>query len=167
MSIRDLVLFGLVFGAVPFIIWHPYIGVLFWAWLGMMNPHRLTWGMAYNFPFAQLVAIATLVGLLVTKDERRWKAGPEVYVLLVFLLWMSLTTLQALEPDAAFEEWKRVMKIQLMGFVALIVLNSRRHIELLTWVITLSIAFYGVKGGLFTILTGGNFRVWGPEGSYI
>lgn len=30
-----------------------------------------------------------------------------------------------------------------------------------------SLAFYGVKGGIFTILTGGNYRVWGPPGTFI
>ncbi len=109
-------------------------------------------GAAYNFQFAQLIALATFAGMLFTKDERRWKAGPEVYLLMAFLVWMSLTTLGAIEPEAAFGEWKRVMKIQLMRLVALIVLHSRRHIELLIWVITLSVAFYGVKGGLFTII---------------
>ena len=26
---------------------------------------------------------------------------------------------------------------------------------------------FGIKGGIFTILTGGDFRVWGPPGSFI
>ena len=31
----------------------------------------------------------------------------------------------------------------------------------------LSIGFYGLKGGIFTILTGGAQRVWGPPGGFI
>jgi probable O-glycosylation ligase (exosortase A-associated) len=34
-------------------------------------------------------------------------------------------------------------------------------------VIVISLAYYGVKGGVFVLLTGGAFRVWGPAGSYI
>jgi probable O-glycosylation ligase (exosortase A-associated) len=37
----------------------------------------------------------------------------------------------------------------------------------LIWVIALSIGFYSVKGGLFTLMTGGSFTVWGPGGTYI
>jgi putative inorganic carbon (HCO3(-)) transporter len=55
----------------------------------------------------------------------------------------------------------------LMVLVAMVVLYSRRHIIMLTWVLVGSIGFYGVKGGLFTIATGGSYRVWGPVGSYI
>jgi putative inorganic carbon (HCO3(-)) transporter len=167
VAIRDLFLFGFILGAIPFMVVHPYIGVLFWTWVGLMNPHRLTWGFAYSFQFAQLIALATLAGLIFTKDERRWKAGPEVYLLIVFLLWMSLTTFFALEPEAAFDEWKRVIKIQVMGLVALVVLHSRQHINLLIGVLAISIGYFGTKGGVFTILTGGNYRVWGPPDTYI
>lgn len=37
----------------------------------------------------------------------------------------------------------------------------------LLWVIVASIGFFGVKGGIFTIVTGGAFRVWGPPSSFI
>jgi probable O-glycosylation ligase (exosortase A-associated) len=30
-----------------------------------------------------------------------------------------------------------------------------------------SIGFYGFRGGIFTVLTGGNYRVWGPPGTFI
>jgi probable O-glycosylation ligase (exosortase A-associated) len=167
MSIRDIVLFALIFGALPFVLRHPYIGAYLWAWVSIMNPHRLTWGAAFDFQFAQIIAIATFAGMLFTKDERRWKAGPEIYLLLAFIAWVSITTLQAIEPVEAANEWKRVIKIQLMGLVTLVLLHTRTHIQTLVWILALSIAFYGVKGGLFTIITGGQFRVWGPEGSYI
>ncbi len=35
------------------------------------------------------------------------------------------------------------------------------------WVIVLSIGFYGVKGGIFTIVNGGVYRVQGPLGTFI
>ena len=51
--------------------------------------------------------------------------------------------------------------------VAFAAIQSRKHIELFIWVAVLSIGFYGVKGGLFTLLTGGQHRVWGPPGGFI
>ena len=101
MPIRDLSLFGILAVGVPFILLHPWIGVLYWVWIGLMNPHRLSWGPAYNFQFAYIIALLTLAGLLFTKDERRWKGGVEVYLLLAFIAWFSLTTLFAFNPDVA------------------------------------------------------------------
>lgn len=63
--------------------------------------------------------------------------------------------------------WKRVMKIDFMILAALVVLYSKKHITVLIWVVAGSIGFYGLKGGLFTLATGGNYLVWGPPGSYI
>ena len=159
-------MFAVILGGIPFILRHPYIGVLYWTWLSLMNPHRLAY-LAVEVPFAQLIVLTTFAGILFTKDERRWKAGPEVYVLIVLLVWMSVTTLFAFAPNDAFDLWKKVMKIQVMTFVALVVLYSRRHIELFVWALALSVGFYGVKGGVYTIATGGSGRVWGPEGSFI
>jgi putative inorganic carbon (hco3(-)) transporter len=51
--------------------------------------------------------------------------------------------------------------------VTLAVLHTRKHIDWFVWVIVFSLGFYGVKGGLFTLLTGGSYRVWGPPGGFI
>jgi probable O-glycosylation ligase (exosortase A-associated) len=63
--------------------------------------------------------------------------------------------------------WNRVLKIDLMVLAALLVLYSRKHIVALVWVLVVSLGVYGVKGGVFTLATGGGYRVWGPSGSYI
>ena len=49
MPIRDIALFGILAVGAPFMLLHPWIGVLYWVWFGLMNPHRLSWGLAYNF----------------------------------------------------------------------------------------------------------------------
>ena len=59
------------------------------------------------------------------------------------------------------------MKIQLFAFLTLMLLVNRQRMELLIWTIVLSLGFYGVKGGLFTIRTAGNFTVKGPQGTFI
>ena len=57
---RDIVLLLAVMGALPFILRRPPIGILVWSWLAYMNAHRLTWGFAYSFPFAQVVGVTRL-----------------------------------------------------------------------------------------------------------
>ena len=57
---RDILLRLIVAGILPFTLKKPYIGPLLWIWLGIMNPHRLTYGFAYNLPFAQISAVLFL-----------------------------------------------------------------------------------------------------------
>ena len=51
----------MIFATIPFILRKPYIGILVWSWIGFMNPHRLSWGFAFDMPFALIVAIVTLL----------------------------------------------------------------------------------------------------------
>ena len=164
---RDIAITLAVFGALPFILKRPWIGILVWTWLGFMNPHRLAWGFSVSMPFAQIVALCTLVGLLFSKEVKKVPWERETVVLLLFLLWMVFTTFFAVYPSVAWLQLDKVTKILLMIFVAMMVINSPYRVKWLVAVIALSIGFYGVKGGIFTIMHGGVHRVQGPPGSFI
>jgi putative inorganic carbon (HCO3(-)) transporter len=167
MSMRDLALFAIVFAGVPFMLRRPFIGLLFWVWIGIMNPQQLAWGDAATFPFAMIVAVATLLGLLFGRTQLQFKGSGEFVILVLLFLWMSLTTLVAFNPALAFSLWERVAKIQLMVLVAFFVVNTKKQLDALLWVLALSIGYYGIKGGAFTLLTGGGHRVFGPGSSMV
>lgn len=164
---RDIIVTAIIFGTLPFILWRPYIGVLVWTWISLMNPHRLTWGFAYDFPFAYVVAIVTLIALLFSRESKRMPWTRESMVMLAFLAWMLLTTFFAVYPTLAWPHLEKIAKIFLMVFVTLMLMKSRERIDLLVWVMALSLAFYGIKGGIFTIVHGGVYHVRGPAGSFI
>ena len=161
---RDLVVTGIVLGVLPFVLRHAWLGVLLWTWLSIMNPHRLTWGFAYSMPFAAAAAGATLIGLVTTRDPVRLPKQGTVVVLITFILWMCATTAFAFSPVESFDQLVKVLKIQLMTIVALAVLHDKLAINLFVWVNALSLGFFGVKGGIYTIQTAGAGRVWGPGG---
>jgi putative inorganic carbon (HCO3(-)) transporter len=164
---RDIALTLLLFGSIPFILVRPTLGVLVWVWISVMSPHRLTWSFAYEMPWALLIAIATLVGLFFSREPKRLPVTPVTVVLLLLVLWMNITTVFAIDTALSMPMWERVMKIQFMVFVTLFVLNSKDHVKWLIWVLALSVAFFGIKGGLFTLREGGVYRVYGPSGSFI
>ena len=164
---RDFLLAAFLFGSVPFILWRPAIGVFLWVWVSIMAPHRMTFGFAYDFAFAQLIAITTLIGMLFSREPKRLPVTPVTVVLFLLLLWINVTTFFALDTGEALPMWERVMKVQFMVFVTLYILHSKQHIHMLLGVVALSVAFFGVKGGLFTLRGGGESLVWGPPGSFI
>lgn len=167
MSLRDFLVFLAVFAAIPFILRRPTVGIFVWVWLGLMNPHRLAWGPAYDFPFSQLVAIVTLIALLFSREPKQLKGGAATAVLIFFVFWTCVTTAFALVPESAVPMLERVLKIQFVTLLALFLLYSRQHVMALVWVIVLSIGYFSIKGGLFTLLNAGNFLVWGPPASFI
>ena len=164
---RDIFVLLIVFGTLPFIFKRPHIGILLWCWLGYMNPHKLSWGFAHDFPFAQLTALTILFSLLISKSEKKIPHTRETVVLMVFIGWMLITTLFSMYPDLAWAQWNKVWKIQLMTFVTIIVMNKKEYVHAMVWIIALSLGLYGFKGGIFTVLTGGAYAVYGPSGTFI
>ena len=163
---RDLALGPIILALAAYGLLHPWVGILGWTWISVMNPHAYSWRLS-SLPVAAAIAISVLLGVLITKDRRNFFLTRETVALMLFMLWMCITLPFSFYFDLAFSLWNRVMKIDLMILVAMVVLYSRKHITMLVWVLVGSLGFYGVKGGLFTILTGGAHRVWGPVGSYI
>lgn len=165
---RDIAVTLAVFGSLPFIFKRPWIGILVWTWLGFMNPHRMAWGFATSLPFAHIVAVVTLVSMLMKRDEKKtipWER--ETVVLAFFVVWMLITTFFAVYPTLAWVQFEKVVKIQLMIFVAMMLINTPERLKYLVWTIALSLSFYGVKGGIFTIAHGGVHRVQGPPNTFI
>ncbi|MCM8613031.1 putative O-glycosylation ligase, exosortase A system-associated [Accumulibacter sp.] len=164
---RDLLLVGIFLAVLPFALRNTWIGVLLWTWLSLMNPHRLTYGFAYDAPFAATAAGVIFLSLFIGRDKLRMPWSPPVIVLFLFVFWMCVTTAFALSPADSWNQLSKVLKIQVVTAIALMALQERRHIELFIWVNALSIGFYGFKGGLYTVLSGGGGRVWGPTGTFI
>lgn len=157
----------LVFGSVPFILRTPSYGMVAWIWISVMNPHMQGWGFARTFPFAAIIAVATMVSMLVNRERYRLPTNGVVLAFIAFVAWMSLGTLFAFYPDQVGAQLIKVLKIMGMSLIVLMLLKTREHVKWLIWAVVVSLGFYGVKGGIFTLATGGAHRVWGPSGTFI
>ena len=164
---RDILIVAIVLAGAIAALRQPWIGVMLWTWLSIMNPHRYSYGFAYDAPLAAISVLATVLGLIITKDRASPFKSRVVVVLFIFMIWMTLSMLFGVDRAGDYWQWNKVMKIDVMILVALMLLHSKKHILALMWVAAGSLALLGAKGGLFTLLTGGNFRVWGPPGSFI
>ncbi|EHR71986.1 putative O-glycosylation ligase, exosortase system type 1-associated [Burkholderiales bacterium JOSHI_001] len=165
---RDIVLVIIVAGLFIYALRKPWVSPLLWAWLSMMNPHRLTFGFAYSLPMAQAAAGLVLLQFLMPKNRHGFPSVSTAWLMVAFYLWNCVTSLASFNDMAVvWEGWVKVTKIQLLLFITMMMLRGRRQIDALVWVLVISIGFYGVKGGIHTILRGGATMVMGPPGSFI
>ena len=162
---RDLVLLGIIAGCSLIALRRPVIGMFTFAWLGFFNPQNFTWGT--TIPYSQIVAAATIVGYIFSSEKKQFPRQREFSLLV--LLWglFGFTTLFAIYPDRAFPVLQFVSKILLMVFLCMILVDTKEKLFTLLRVISLSIGFYAVKGGIFALSTGGEQLVWGPENSFL
>lgn len=162
---RDIAILLMLIGVIPMILKRPWIGIIAWVVISVMNPHRMAYGFSYSLPIALLIAIATLFGMLFSKAEKRLPITSLTVTLFLFVAWMCITFAFSLYPELAYPQWIKVIKVMFMIFVGMMLLNSRFHLNALLWAVVFSLAVYGVKGGIFTLATGGSFRVYGPPES--
>ena len=161
---RDILIMAIVLAVSLYALRQPWIGVLAWTCLSLMNPHEQFGYAAQTWPVASIVGGSTLVGALFTRDRQNPMLGFPVWMTVVLAIWVTVTLAFSLYFDESLPLWIRSMKIWLMLLVTLALIDNRAKLDALIWVIVVSIGFYGVKGGVFTLATAGNHRVWGPGG---
>jgi putative inorganic carbon (HCO3(-)) transporter len=161
---RDIVIVLFIFGMVPVMIKRPWIGVMMSIWISVMNPHRFGWGFASELPVSAVSICATLIGMVFSRERFRLPLNATTFLLILLPLWMTVTLAFAFHVPEGFERWKSVMKVFFFILVTASVLKNRLHVDSLIWVLVFSVGFFGLKGGIFTVLTGGSSRVYGPPG---
>ena len=147
---RGLLLFFIYFGMLPLIfIITPFVGILMWFWISLMNPHQLVWGAFDWVPWALIVAVATLVSCVLKPSEPKLPPRSKTTVLLLLLMiWVSITSISGIAPRIwIYDGWQASEKMLLMTLVAYMLTNTRERLDQLILVCALSIAFFGAKGG--------------------
>ena len=146
-----------------------------WTWIAYFNPHRYAWGLArYGyFQPAMIVAVPTLIGLLFAPKNIRFITR-ETLLLIALWFWFAFTTFyissvpefagHVKDANAHLEE---VSKILLMTFVTILLVTTKLKLRLLTFMIMVSFGVRAAVVAVWYIRTGGQFTVWGPEGSFI
>src|SRR5678815_1023026 len=164
---RDLFLAPLLLAILFQTFRTPSAGVLGWTWLTLMTPQKLIWGMLSSAPLNLILALATLVMVVFTRDKKKLPAGMTSTLWITFMVFMTITTIFAIVPSHSWELWNRVVKVMLLGLLVPMLMSTQRRIHALVWVIAMCLGYFGVKGGLFTMLTGSGGHVVGPPDSQL
>ena len=165
-GLRDVVFIIVWLGLIPVSLIRPWIGILAWYWIAFMVPHGLTWGFSRTLPVAIGIGGATLLGWAFTKERKPIPRSLTVIGLVLLTIHITLTTVLAFDRDLAMEKWTWVIKVLLMTFVTMTLLQDRAKLRWLYMVTALSLGFYGLKGGIWVFRTGGGERVYGPDMSF-
>lgn len=165
---RDYVIISLVVASLPIGLFRPFYGLLVYAWISYMYPHELAWSFAKTLPVAKWSVLSVLGGLVMSPSLNPAALRQRENIAMLFL-WCTFTfsCFFAFYPDQAWAKWTDVSKLIFMSLLASMLLRDRARIRQFLLVIAVSLGFYGFKGGLFGLVTGGNEMVLGPGDSII
>jgi putative inorganic carbon (HCO3(-)) transporter len=164
---RDIFLLVAAAGGIGLSLFYPFAGVLLWAWFTVANPHMEAYGFARTLPFNMIIAGATILGILLSRERKLPAADGLLWLCGLFLVWCTLNGFAAVDPDWSWPYWDRTWKVFAFGLFAAMLARDKIRLHALTWIVVISLFYYGVKGGLFTILSGGGSHVYGPQGTII
>jgi putative inorganic carbon (HCO3(-)) transporter len=164
---RDIALSLAILVALGFTILDPFAGVLLWTWFTLQNPHEEAYGFSKSIPLNFIIAIVT-IGAWLLSGERKLPPGRFlIWAMVIFIAWTTFNSFFAFSPGWSWPFWDRTWKIFALALIVATLATNRVRIHAVIWTIVLSLFYYGVKGGIFTLVTGGNFHVEGPEHSII
>ena len=146
----------LYFGLLPAIPFFPFIGVLLYHWLDYLPPDEVYTLTLFPGYLALITGALTFLGWLMV-EKKSWPRPALIALLMaVLLLWMNITFLSALAPDAAAFKWDRTVKV--IGFAILTaqMLSTRARMEAYMWALVLSASYFAIPSAIKVIVSGGS-----------
>jgi probable O-glycosylation ligase (exosortase A-associated) len=165
--VRDLILTIVLFALMPVCYRKPFVGLSVFSWLAYMRVQDLTWGFARGMRWSYYVAIITAAGFLVSKERRRWFLRDwRCTVMMVLVVILGIGILFSRQPSLRqFDRYLEYGKIVAVALFTTAIVNTKERLRVLLWIIALSLGFYGVKSGIWGVLTLGRTAIIrGPGG---
>jgi probable O-glycosylation ligase (exosortase A-associated) len=166
---RDYALVGFILASLPVGLFIPFYALLVYAWISYMYPHMYTWSFGQTFPSAKLMALVAIFGAAINKDgDFRPLRRPESIAMMLLFVCFTVSTFFAIQPEQAWSRWQDVSKLVIMALVSSVLLTTQKRMRIFLIVVALSLGgFYGIKGGIWSVVSGGQEKVGGAGTSTI
>lgn len=162
---RDVVVFAIVFGALPFALVRPYYGLLLFTWLAYMRAPDLAWGPARSFRFSLLVGAVMFLGWILFDKRRFMRQDFRNFLLVALAVMVTISYLQApVHTPNMNSKMFEFIKVITVSVWTTSQLDSKNRIRTIMLVMCLSFAFYGVKGGIWGLILRDARIIRGPGG---
>lgn len=151
----------------PLAVIRPFAGFLLWVVLAYMRPQFYAADAIASQPISLAVGLLTILSWVISKEAKRVPDPSPILISMVALFgWVTLTSIFAEYRSDAIAEWVDVVQT---AFFALIItgslVNGRRRLDTLIWVICLSLGVHAISGTIVTISSGASIVLEGPRNS--
>ena len=145
-----------------------YLLTLGYLWVDMFRPNNVVYP-GYRFvPVALIMGGVAVASYLLADRRFPPRIGAQTILTIAFAAWITLTTLWAVSPDAAWAKWDWAFNTVAFSAFIPFVIRSRNHIEGFLQVMVFSIMADLIPYGAKTLVNGGGYgRAYGLiEGNF-
>lgn len=143
------------------------VGVMTWIWVSLLSPQREVYGLLGGGAINFWVTAFTIMCWLASRERKLFPLNGVTGAMVLFGIWAAISTSFALAPEHSGPLFVRTLKTMILFLAVVTVANTPARIQATVWALVLSVGYYGIRGGGFTILTAGSAKVFGPEESMI
>jgi len=162
---RDLLLVSLLPLFVYFSFKRPFIGAGLWLWTSAFNINHLVYGFASSITYNRLFAITAMLSYFISKNKPKFILDKLSILILFFFFWTTLTTyMGGASENTMWTRWSEFMRIILFYCFAIAILERKRHLDFIMWLLVLSIGALAAGEGLKFLVSGGGHRIGGLRG---
>lgn len=152
---RNLVLLAVYLGYLGLGAGAAFICGLGYIWIDLFTPQSIAYGILNQFPLSMVMALAALGFYVLTDRKYPPRFSLSMALLIVWIVWVSLTTTWADFPVAAYAKWDWAIKSIIFAVIFPFLFRSRVQIEAVILTILLAISGNLLSFGAKTIISGG------------
>jgi putative inorganic carbon (HCO3(-)) transporter len=164
---RDIFLVAIILVGLLATLRYPFAGILLWTWFTVMDPHQGAFGFVTTAPLNLIIAVVTILSWLFSKEPKLRSFDLTHVLVFAFLVWITFNGFFAVDPSWSWPIWNITWKTILLGLLISKFVTNKVRAHALIWTVVVSLLYYGIKGGIFTLVTGGGSHVLGPTYSQI
>src|SRR6266566_9260628 len=126
-------------GLLPTLLISPFAGVLMYHWLDYLPPNEVyaTTIVPDNISF--ITAVLTFLIWVLREEKAILRPIWIVFVMVLLLVWINITWLYALVPEAGEFFWVRTIKVVGFAILTAQMLSSRARLEAFVWAFVLAV----------------------------
>jgi probable O-glycosylation ligase (exosortase A-associated) len=159
---RDLLILCLLPVMLYTMAQRPFIAVGMWLWTALFFPNGWLYGFASIIRFNLLFTGVAMLSYLAYKRKPKVQLGAIGGLVLLFLLWTTLSTMTTVGlPAVAWEYWSRLLKVVMLFVFVLLAVKDKLHVDFVLWCVVLSVGFYADLEGLKFVASGGGHKIVG------
>jgi putative inorganic carbon (HCO3(-)) transporter len=153
--LHQLMFLAVYLGLLPAILISPCAGALIYQWLDNLPPDQVYSVTLFSTNLSFIVGALTFFAWLVRERKTLPRPALVLVMLIAMLIWINVTSYNALVPAAAAPLWDRMDKV--IGFAVLtaLLLSTRARLEAFVWVFVLSVAYFAIPSAIKVLVSGG------------
>lgn len=135
----------------------PFLFSLGYVWASVLRPQDIGYGFITTIPISMLFSLLSILGYVLMDRKFPPRPSPVLVLMLLLPVWITVTTVFAIVPEAAWWKWDWAFKTVVFGAFMIFLYRSRIQIEAFLQVFVFSVGAHVLAAGGKTLLGGGGY----------